>query len=91
MDWMKRLALWILRIPALVTGEPSLRSEAREFIKSGEADRIPLRDFEKRFQVTETDYDARIDGFPKSDYYREDDPGQSAKNRKQFEAFLSGQ
>lgn len=67
-----------------------LLQEAREFVASGKADRMPLHEFEKRFGIADTDLNSRSDGFPKSKYYnRIEDPEERERNRRTLEAFLA--
>ena len=89
MDVMKRLILWLLRAPAIV-GQPSQTNvEAREFVASGRAARMPLDEFEARFGIHEVDFDSKIDGSPKSRFYRPDDPEDRRRDHEKVEAFLA--
>lgn len=65
------------------------QEEARAAIQSGEAARMPLREFESRFNIQTTTHKSRIYGYPKSPYYRAEDLKEKERNRELVDDFLT--
>ena len=77
-----------LHLPVLIPKEPPHREEARRFLKSEEAKTVPLRKFEERFGIRQTDNGTKMQGYPKSAYYRPEDHRELERHKKATDEYL---
>lgn len=77
-----------LRLPIVVSRQRSCQDEARRFLKSPESKRVPLREFERRYGIDKTDGATKMQGYPKSSYYRPEDDAEIRRNKKATDKYL---
>lgn len=85
---LKERIVAALHLPILVSKPAPRQDEARRFIRSSEAKRTPLSEFERRFGIHETDNGSKMQGYPKSSYYRPEDEAEVKRNKKATDEYL---
>ena len=85
---LRQRIITVLRLPIVVRDDPKRRAEARRFVDSGAADRLPLSEFEERFEITEVDYDANVAGYPASGMYKPERSEEQVKHRQATDDFV---
>jgi len=85
---LKERIVAALHLPILVSKPQPRQEEARRFLKSPESKRVSLREFEKRYGIRDVDNDSRMQGYPKSSYYRLEDDTEIKRNKQATDEYL---